>query len=256
MFEDLSFYFENHLHLIPSLDSAFVTSVFAKKIVASHYMQLVAYVRAIISNREWLLAWQRSVEGFEINWVEEQWSVLQGLSRRCSEYCEDLESILLGLGMPLTDPDPSLPAPWSESARDFQYLYMRLKFLKSRALALADSIAGLASMAGNRQSLAEAARSQKVAQRSLLETKNARTLTLIGLVFIPLAYTSGLFSMTDGYIPGGEHFRIYFAVSVPMIFTVFCLAVILELGYNEDAAWSWITFKRSLKSHLQWNVPR
>ena len=49
------------------------------------------------------------------------------------------------------------------------------------------------------------------------EAKCVKSLALAGLIFIPLIYTSGLFSMNDGYIPGASHFWIYFVVSLPMM---------------------------------------
>ncbi|KAJ3542248.1 hypothetical protein NM208_g4203 [Fusarium decemcellulare] len=41
---------------------------------------------------------------------------------------------------------------------------------------------------------------------SIMEAVNVRRLTYIALVFVPLAWVSSLFSMSDGYSPGGEHF--------------------------------------------------
>ena len=63
------------------------------------------------------------------------------------------------------------------------------------------AIGGLASMSGNQQSLREA--------------RSTKALTLVGLVFIPLAYTAALFSMAGEFGPGGERFWVYFAVAVP-----------------------------------------
>ena len=61
-------------------------------------------------------------------------------------------------------------------------------------------------------------------QRSLLETANISRLTHLALVFIPLTFVTGLFSMNDSIAPGGRSFWLYFAVSVPLCITVFLFA--------------------------------
>lgn len=54
-------------------------------------------------------------------------------------------------------------------------------------------------------------------RRSILEAVSVRRLTYIALVFIPLAWVSSLFSMSDGFLPGEKHFWIYFATSLPLL---------------------------------------
>ena len=61
-------------------------------------------------------------------------------------------------------------------------------------------------------------------QRSLLETANISRLTHLALVFVPLSFVSGLFSMNDSIAPGGRLFWLYFAVSIPLCITVFLFA--------------------------------
>ncbi|OCK96116.1 uncharacterized protein K441DRAFT_53576 [Cenococcum geophilum 1.58] len=82
------------------------------------------------------------------------------------------------------------------------------------------------------------------------EVKCVKSLTLAGLIFIPLIYTSGLFSMNDRYIPGASHFWRYFAVSLPMMPAVLLGYYVLDKGYDEKAKWSFETFKNSLGKSL------
>lgn len=57
------------------------------------------------------------------------------------------------------------------------------------------SMTGLASIAGNRQALEE--------------SKRVKRLNLLALLFIPLAYTSSLFSMQDNYALNKQKFWVY-----------------------------------------------
>jgi Mg2+ and Co2+ transporter CorA len=113
---------------------------------------------------------------------------------------------MIGLGILFsTSPVPdSNITDWKSCDRDFEYIHCRLEVLKVRGDVLNNSIAGLASIARNQQALREA-------KRSLREAKCIKTLTLLGMVFIPLAFSTGLFSMNDQYLPGTASFRVYFA---------------------------------------------
>jgi hypothetical protein len=102
--------------------------------------------------------------------------------------------------------------------------------LKKKAEGLVSSFTGLAGIVGNRQSLAE-----------------ARTL---GMIFLPLSFTSRIFSMQTAYVPGGSQFWIYIAVAIPLLFVVFALPRLIGLGYepmNEDdlrGSWFMIFWER------------
>lgn len=61
-------------------------------------------------------------------------------------------------------------------------------------------------------------------RRSLIKTINISRLTYLALIFIPLTFVSGLFSMNDRNAPGGNLFRVYFAISIPLCILVFLIA--------------------------------
>ena len=61
-------------------------------------------------------------------------------------------------------------------------------------------------MAGTRQGLREN-------ERSIREAKCVKSLTLAGLIFIPLIYTSGLFSMNDRYASSKPFLDIFCGIS-------------------------------------------
>jgi hypothetical protein len=226
MLDDLCFYLQQHSSHINSGSNSGVEVVaaFTKKIVAAHYQQLLSFVGSVVSEVQFHMSrMDRSagMMGYLDAVVVEagQWSDTQALERRTSEYITDIEGIMMQCGIPLVDhPDVSSCAarsskagitaqnPWDDSTADFQVLHIQLVNLRRRAEHLNTSIAGLASMSGNQQALREA--------------QSTKALTLVGLVFIPLAYTATLFSMTEPFAPGGERFWLYFAVSLPLILCV------------------------------------
>ena len=61
-------------------------------------------------------------------------------------------------------------------------------------------------------------------RQSIVETKNLKRLANLALVFVPLTYVAGLFSMSGNIAPGGRLFWVYFAVSVPLLLAVGFLA--------------------------------
>jgi hypothetical protein len=204
MLSDLVYYYMQHSHLLTAKDweTPQKSAIFLKKIVAAHYLQLADYIKVMLPSLELRLT---------TAWVEEQdqWKSLQTISRRCGNYRDDIEDALLSLGYPLDgklDDSAKLLDDWKDCEKDLQYAYFRLKILKERADNLTTSMTGLASIAGNRQNLEEA--------------KRVKRLNLLALLFIPLAYTSSLFSMQDNYAPNRPDFWIYW-ISAPVKYLKF-----------------------------------
>ena len=206
------------------------SAFFLKKIVAAHYLQLADYIKAMLPSLELKLT---------TAWVEEreQWKGLQIISRRCGNYRDDIEDTLLSLGYPLEIPRER----GKEGERrvydcrdceiDYQYVYFRLKILKERADNLMTSMTGLASIAGNRQNLEEA--------------KRVKRLNLLALLFIPLAYTSSLFSMQDEYAPNKPQFWVYWVCAIGVVVFTSVVTFILDRALNDAAEWT-IPFKKLL----------
>jgi hypothetical protein len=74
-------------------------------------------------------------------------------------------------------------------------------------------------------------------RRAYLETKNVSRLTTVALVFVPLSFVSGLFSMNEVFAPGGPLFWLFFAVSFPVLILVFFVVRSLNFGYS--LPWGW-----------------
>lgn len=206
MMDDLCFYLENH-EAILQIDRPEAVEFLAKKIIASHYMQHMEFTNMAISHSQWVMSRHNNIDSLGAFNVEAQWSDVQALGRRITECAEDLEWIMLQCRIPLENPDTSRTTSWRDSTLDYQFLYMRYGSLRTRAESLNSSIAALVGMSGN--------------QHSLREAKRTRALTVVGLMFIPLAYVASLFSMADGYLPGHSRFWLYFAVSLPLMVVMF-----------------------------------
>ncbi|KAF3903292.1 hypothetical protein ABW20_dc0110438 [Dactylellina cionopaga] len=152
---------------------------------------------------------------FSVGMVEQQWSDNQAMERRLNEYSDDLEDIMIKTGIRFENPSPDSirTSNWLEADADYQFLRLKFQSLKSRAERLNVATSGLAGIVGNRQIHQEQ-------ELSLRETQRTKALTLVGLVFIPLAYTATLFSMNERYMPGESKFCVYFVVSALLVFAV------------------------------------
>jgi hypothetical protein len=112
-------------------------------------------------------------------------------------------------------------------------------------------MAALAGIIGTRQALEETRLQKEEAVRALREAKSMKTLTAIAMAFAPLAWTSGLFNMSQPFAPGGSKFWVYFAVAFPATFVVFLVTLLADRGYDGRAEWSVGTFCRSFTGLLK-----
>lgn len=229
MLYDLVYYYESKSHLLTETEweDPSQSAIFLKKIVAAHYLQLADYIKVMLPSLELKLA---------TAWVEEQeqWKALQTISRRCGNYRDDIEDALLSLGYALESPTQRESKgnckrfDWKDCEIDYQYAYLRLKVLKERADNLMTSMTGFASIAGNRQSLDEA--------------KRVKRLNLLALLFIPLAYTSSLFSMQDNYAPNKPQFWVYWVCAIGVVIFTSVVTWVLDRSLNDEAQFTFESF--------------
>ena len=243
LLDDIIFYVYHHSD---TLD--FVTPqsqcLLVQKIIASHFLKLAEYLHMVIEVIQSVLAPRQGSTGFAVMAIEEQWSDVQALERRIGEYRDDIETIMLQLRIPFENPAlASTTTPgnaaalgnttdWKEGTADFQFLRLRFKEISERTNALNGSIAALAGLTNNRQAMEAQELALKAAERSIREAKSVKALSIIGIVFIPLAFVASLFSMSDPFRPGGRLFWMYFVVSVPLLGLIVLGYRILELGYS------------------------
>ena len=251
--DDIIFYLQTHSD---SLDLADPVSlrVFIEKIAASHYLKLAEFLQTVIETVQFNLSRQRDVTSFAIAAVEEQWSDMQALERRIGEYKDDLEAIMLQLRIPFDNPNLKYTVDWKDSFPDYQFLYMRFKDIGQRINGLNSSTAALAGLTNNRQAVRAQELALEATERSIREAKSVKALTILGVVFIPLAYVSSLFSMSDPYRPGERLFWVYFVVAFPLIGLIVLGYHTLELGYTGGGIkWSFRTTITTVKEKLTLN---
>jgi hypothetical protein len=224
MLEDICFYFITHPEVLGSAgtDPA-VATIFLKKMAATNWMQLVDYFNACAHNLENQFSKNSSFDFFRIETMERWWGDIHSWHRRCVQYCEEANSILLALKIPpdlvLRNEEEHNPM---DSREDFAYIYKRLIWTKSRFEHLMNSATGLNAIAGNKEATAQNERySRRAREESKLSIQQARKgsiLTFLATVFVPLAVTAGIFSMSSEWAPGGEKFGYYWAINLPLVF--------------------------------------
>ncbi|KAK7953358.1 hypothetical protein PG988_014052 [Apiospora saccharicola] len=235
LLDDLLFYLKNHSDALEAPIVPRSLRVFAEKIVASHFLKLAEFLQTNIDIVQWHLSRRHDLTLFAVAAVEELWSDVQAWQRRTAEYQDDLEAIMLQLHIPLRELEVtgSQMRSWAGSTADFQYLLRRYREIGRRTQGLADAISALGSLAGNRAMSGSADLSLQEAARAGREARSMKTLTTLGLLFLPLSFSASVFSMADAYLPGNSMFWVYFAVSLPLVVFVFLLSFIMELGYTE-----------------------
>ncbi|KAI9804474.1 MAG: hypothetical protein M1825_001373 [Sarcosagium campestre] len=221
-FDDICFYWQRQSAARLNgmgLEDPEVAAIFIKRIVASNWMLLIQYLNRILSMLEFGLSRRKDLAGF--SWLDQGWSDVQSWMRRCAEFSEHIDSTLDSLRIPLPDRGGAKASSETRQGRDsldactgdFLYIHRRMLELYRRTETLAASLTGLISILESK--------------RSLEEARSLKTLTLLGMVFVPLAFTSGMFSMSGDYLPGKRKFWVYIAVAIPLILAVFAIAFII-----------------------------
>lgn len=100
--------------------------------------------------------------------------------------------------------------PWESLLDDYQHLLSSVEHYGRRLETMLPMVASFVQIID--------------ARRSFAETANISRLTYLAVIFVPLSYVTGIFSMNPDVGPGGAHFWIYFAVAVPMALLVFIIA--------------------------------
>ena len=221
IFDDILFYW-NHTDRFPNLHSHVIkdpagfvdgTSFFLKSIIAANWMQFLVYFDEIIDRLEYALARAdiKTLDGVENHLVDvEFWY------RRCWKSCEQVErskrtiqySSNLDHGTSLPNSQiTALTGSTFTSMEDFVHIYNQMCALKERCHRLSLSLTHVISVIQSRQSSEEA--------------NSLKILTLLGMLFVPLTFVSGIFSMSGEFLPGANKFWVYFVTSAPMVIMVF-----------------------------------
>jgi Mg2+ and Co2+ transporter CorA len=193
--------------------------LFGNLIAASHWMIVLEYLSGIVSELEanlwhfeemapWPSASDLKVEISRLRriladvnrWRRRSWRLLDDMNWNLDALRTSARKTTSSASTEGEDEDGDI---WS----DFESIHQRLDDCRKRIESLLPVVIGIFSLLE--------------AQRSTFETKYATWLGILAMLFVPLTFTSGLFSMSDGYVPGEKHFWIYWAVALPLIAFVF-----------------------------------
>ncbi|KAI0099760.1 hypothetical protein GGR51DRAFT_390310 [Nemania sp. FL0031] len=122
--------------------------------------------------------------------------------------------------------------PWRLVLRDIRYLDAQIRDCShsmEQMIPVATSIAQLLD-----------------ARQSMRQTANITRLTYIALVFVPLSWVCGLFSMSEPFSPGQERFWVYFVTALPLLFVVLLLSALpnSQLAGGLECFWGVVTWWR------------
>ncbi|KAL6907286.1 hypothetical protein GGI43DRAFT_397036 [Trichoderma evansii] len=189
--DDMAFYLQTHSSAL-DLAERNPPRVFAEKIVTCHYLKLAEFLQTAIEMNQFNLSRRKDMTSFAIAAVEEQWSDVQALARRIGEYKDDIEAIMLQLRIPFGSPSLKSTDDWRDSTADYQFMHWRFKEIGERVNSLNESTATLAGLTNNRQAVKAQELALEAAERSIREAKSVKALTILGFIFIPLAYVASL----------------------------------------------------------------
>ncbi|KAG8168346.1 hypothetical protein KVR01_001095 [Diaporthe batatas] len=235
LLDDITYYFEHYVDVLGHLADPASAAIFPRKVVASHYCQLLGFVShqtASMRSSGWA-AQRRTVQEInESNQVETAWRQF-----KCPEYLEALGAVLDSLGIPqghepyeifdtrsavevsskykarerpLDDDD------WRSSVPDFLYLHREFRAHLADYARMTSSLAALNGMIGGRI--------------AILEARTARSLTLVAMVFAPPACVASIFSIPFDMFgqDGGPRFWWYWVAAIPLTLVVFLLTYLVH----------------------------
>lgn len=229
IFDDILFYWHNasrfpNLHSYILKDAvSFVegTSFFLNRVIASNWMQFIVYFDEVIDRLEYALA---RADIKVLDGVENHLTDVEFWHRRCRKSCEHLERTTYALqsdfnvnrGTSFVNSQTSSGSAIYKCTDDFLYIYNQTSALRERCQYLNQSLTYVISIVQYK--------------RSSDEATSLRILTVLGMLFVPLTFASGLFSMSDEFKPGAKHFWVYFVISLPMVGVVFTAVFAKEVA--------------------------
>jgi hypothetical protein len=223
IYDDIYFYLTHSVpeDLAPTPD---IPALVVQKLMLSNTIALIEFLKAIISRLEERIVKSKDIKHYA--WLSNTMSELFAWNRRIAEYCEQAEAVLNDLNITTTVERQWMDGSdcWRECHNDFHYVHQRMQNLKKRIFELITSANGLIGLVEAQKS-AEAAIASHIATKasteatkaSLHEAKAVRTLTIIGVLFLPLSFTSGLLSLGQDFGPGQPRFWIYWAIALPLV---------------------------------------
>lgn len=203
MFDDIGYYFEHHSNQLNINEQPSSATFFLKRIIALNLSMLLEYRRSHFDHLErGFLDLRESESKTRIKWQESRWNALHLFSRQVKFDADRILSIKLQL-RDINEDDDDGNNNNKATVADFEHLAGRCKELRAKIDSLVTSATSVSSIID--------------AKRSLDEAASVFWLIVLGVVFLPLSFTSGLFSMDADFQPGSSKFWIYWVVSLCLI---------------------------------------
>jgi CorA-like Mg2+ transporter protein len=232
--DDLCYYWtQSELARVLDFNTPAAATVFLKRYIASHWMVLLQYSHDLLHRHEHTVNRASNVTDISASALENCWAGVQHLNNRTSAWCEHVDSSIHQFTITGTLGD--LPGELGNNTDedDFIQLSHGLRELKEEIKTVISSITGLL---------------------SIYETKRMNQLTNLGMLFLPLAFASGIFSMSDSYAPGGSSFWVYWVVAGPLVLLM--LLVVFGLKSATTLANLWLLKTRLFKKSPAEKFPR
>lgn len=219
MIEDLTYYWSRKwpADFDPTNPTLLSLSFHPLKIIAAEWMNVLAVMNYHIKRYEYSIEGQKTIAQ-DLDRLNTDLNSLQRWKRRNLSSQQKIGAIRRfvdsHVGSHAVSESTTIQQSQSMNPRclvdDFGYLTASLNQYSERLESMLPVVMSLVQISDTRRSLAEAA--------------NISRLTYLAFVFVPLSFTSSLFSMNTDISPGGRQFWIYFVVAIPITAAAFLLA--------------------------------
>lgn len=218
MFEDLTYYWSRKwpADFDPANPTLLSLCFHPLKIIAAEWMNVLAVMNYHIKRYEYSIEGQKTIDQ-DLDRLNTDLNSLQRWKRRNLSSQQKIGAIRRFVDSHVRQVAGNQTAMLqgdSMNSRclvgDFEYLTASLNQYSERLESMLPVVMSLVQISDTRRSLAEAA--------------NVSRLTYLAFVFVPLSFTSSLFSMNTDVSPGSRHFWIYFVVAIPITAAAFLLA--------------------------------
>jgi Mg2+ and Co2+ transporter CorA len=191
----------------PKAPSLLSLSYYPLKIIVAEWINYANLIHYAVEYLEYTLE-DFSKDITHLEGLESELCTIQNWRRRVAESTTKISSLIDKLQS--FQAGPTFSGTWPSIIEDCLQIAARMEKYSMRFENMVPVLTALVQVAEGRHSFAD--------------TKNITRLTYMPLIFLPLTFTSGLFSMAGDVAPGGKMVWIYFAVALPLVLVVFLLA--------------------------------
>ena len=220
MYDDLCHYFQHHSSRLQITEKPSSAVSFLPKIVASHHVLLLEHTRGLLNYLERVLLARADLGSSVLDCkTDDLWTNIHVYGRRCHQYQTTIDENMMQLQVHYRSRTRNTDQSVIEN---YESLQEQFRDLRNQAGSLVNSTISISAILDNK--------------RNINESRSVFRLTILGAIFLPLSFTTGLFSMASEYLPGGPNFRIYWAVALSIIAALFVIPFSLGLLIQKVSA--------------------